>query len=136
MEINKEHFLYSLLVIKQSKILRQQFEKDNKISFNHDLIKASFEANLLKENIIFSIQSIGGICFEINGKIFLEGEKKSGFDYVGDKCSDDKAIELYDMTTEMLNGHSYTFYVSTTSYFALATVEDTIKVNEFLKTLK
>jgi hypothetical protein len=135
MEISTEHWLYSLEIIKQSKLLKETFEKEFKIPFNYDLIKASFKGGLLKDNMISRIEGIGAICLEINDKIFLVGETKGEFDLVGDNIDNQPLTELFDMTTEMKNGQSYSFYTSTVSFFKLANIEDCVKVNEFLKTL-
>jgi hypothetical protein len=136
MAINTENWLYSLEIIKHSKILKETFENQSLTTFNYDLIRASFKAGYLKESIISDVENIGAICYEIDNKIFLHGETKGGYDFIGDKEYTEEVTELFDMTTEMTKGDSYSFYASTTSYFKIANIEDCVKVNEFLKTLK
>lgn len=136
MRINKEHWLHSLDIISNSVLLKEEFETRSKLSFNHGLLKTTFNADLLKDSVISIVENVGAICFEIDGKIFLQGETKGDYDLVGDNCGNQPLTELFDITTEMKNGQSYSFYVSTTSFFKLASIHDTVKVNEFLKTLK
>ena len=96
----------------------------------------ALEANLIDEITMKKISLIAPTCYEINGKLFLEGGTKGSYDFVGDAMSDSSATEIYDMTTEMESGVSYTFYVSDTSYFKIANAEQTAKVMEFLDNLK
>ena len=43
--------------------------------------------------------------------------------------------ELFDMTQEIATNDSYSFYVSGTDYFDLASVEEILEVKEFLNSL-
>jgi len=136
MSINKEHWLHSLSVINRSGKLRDTFKEQTKLDFSFPLLTQSFENGYLRDDIVNAVENIGAICFEINGKLFLRGETKGEHDLVGDKMYFQSMTELFDMTTEMETGDSYSFYVSSIDYFKLAEVEDCIKVNEFLKSMR
>lgn len=96
------------------------------------LLDKCFKQGILSEKVISIIEQLIPICFKIGNKVFLLGEIKDGFDYIGDSLSDEQAIEVYDMTTEMTSGDSYSFYCSTVCYFPLATTEETENVSKFL----
>lgn len=113
----------------------KQFKKefpDNTLGEVWDAAKASLLSDELKSKLL----QIVPICYEINGKIFLKGEtSKPKFDLIGDDLDYQSLIELYDMTEEMRSGNSYTFYVSTTEYFKIASVKDTVAVIKFLDSI-
>lgn len=60
-------------------------------------------------------------CIEINGRIFLVGDKT------------EEGIELFDMTTEIKTGETWSFHVETTSFFKVASPNDAREVKEFLE---
>lgn len=75
------------------------------------------------------------LCFKIEDKVFLAGDQDASFIKVETDDSWDM-VELFDMTTEMETGHSYSFYVSSTGYFKGASLEEAKKVAEFLESIK
>lgn len=92
-------------------------------------------AGIVKDNVIEEVMRIAPTCYAINGKTFLKGEEKGKYDFIGDGMDEFTVTELYDMTTEMDSGESYSFYVSCTKYFEYASVKETVRVKEFLNNL-
>lgn len=69
-------------------------------------------------------------CVKINGKIFLYGSER--YEVVVND-NDLGMIELFDITTEIETGDSYSIFVSDISYFEVACNEDRQRVREFLE---
>jgi hypothetical protein len=102
---------------------------------NKEFMIAGVKDDFIKEEAIQLILRIASVCYKIGDKVFLKGETKGDHDFVGDRMGNQSATELFDMTTEIKTGDSYTFYVSTCEYFPLASFEEIIEVNEFLDNL-
>lgn len=102
---------------------------------NKELMIAGVKDDFIKEEVIQLILRIARVCYKIGDTVFLKGETKGDYDFIGDNMGNQTATELFDMTTEMRNGDSYSFYVSTCDYFPLASFEEIIEVNEFLDNL-
>jgi hypothetical protein len=102
---------------------------------NKELMIAGVKDNFIKEEAIQLILKIAPTCYKIGNTIFLKGETKGDYDFIGDDMGNQTATELFDMNTEMRNGNSYSFYVSTCNYFPLASFEEIIEVKEFLDNL-
>ncbi len=99
-----------------------------------DMITACVKDRLIKPEAIALILRLAPICYKINGKIFLKGDSKAHMT-IDDDSNYVPVTELFDMTTEMTTGDSYTFYVSSTDFFELATPVEIIKVKNFLDNL-
>ena len=125
--------LKSVQTIASDKELTAELRKEYGTDF--EVITACVKDNLIKSKAIGLIQRIAPICYKINGKVFLKGDESGSHDFIGDKLDFQPLIELFDMTTEMFNGDSYSFYVSTTDHFQLASTEEIIKVKNFLNNL-
>jgi hypothetical protein len=130
---NVNEILRSVEVIESSEELTEIFRKEYGTEFG--MIKACVKDNLIKPKAIRLIETLAPTVYKINGKLFLKGEEKGEHDFIGDGLDHQTAIELFDITEEMRSGHSYSFYVSNTYYFELATPEEHIKVKEFLENL-
>jgi len=130
-----EQALYAIEVINNSKSLEIMFKDEfpnNTIGQVYDTLKYGLLSIENQEKVV----TICPVCFEINGKIFLMGETKGEHDLIGDEMDYQPLTELFDMTTEIENGNSYSFYVSDVRHFKLAEPIDTIKVHKFLRSLK
>ncbi len=125
--------LKSVQTIASDKELTAELRKEYGTDF--EVITACVKDNLIKSKAIGLIQRIAPICYKINGKVFLKGDTKGKHDLIGDDMDFEPVTELFDMTTEMSVGDSYTFYVSSTNFFELATTEEIIKVKNFLNNL-
>ena len=132
---SKEEILQSLFTINYDKDMEMQLRESIGGGMPLSLVKSSIEGDICAPQIMSLISRIAPVCYKINGKIFLKGEVKGEHDFVGDKLDYQPAIELFDMTEEMKTGHSYSFYVSTTSHFAFATPAEIISVKKFLDNL-
>lgn len=74
-------------------------------------------------------------CFKIEDKVFLLGSDKNVF--TKEETGDDfEMVELFDMTTEMEIGHSYSIYLSDTSFLQRASIEESLRVAKFLNSIK
>jgi hypothetical protein len=93
---------------------------------------AGVKGDIIKEEAIELILKIAPTCYKIGDTVFLKGETKGDHDFVGDQMGNQTVTELFDMTTEIKSGHSYSFYVSTCDYFPLASFEEIIEVKDFL----
>lgn len=125
--------LKSLQTITFDEEMTAEFRKSYGTEF--DMVTACVKDNFVKPEAINLIKRIAPICYKINGKIFMKGETKGEHDLIGDDMDFQPVTELFDMTTEMESGDSYSFYVSSTEYFELATPEEHIRVKKFLNNL-
>jgi len=129
-----ELLVHKVNIISTNKILENEFRKT--YATDWDLIKATIESNLIKASAIALINKIVPTVFKIGDKLFMLGEiKKHKCDFIGDDLDEGDIIEIYDVSTEMRTGESYTFYVSTTDYFPVASMTDTMTVLEFMNRL-
>tara|TARA_B100000927_G_scaffold107064_1_gene86573 strand:+ start:1759 stop:2160 length:402 start_codon:yes stop_codon:yes gene_type:complete len=133
MNYEVKEVLKSIEVIESSKELTSELRKTFATDF--PMIKACVKENLIKDEAISLIQRIAPVCFKINGTVFLKGETKGEHDLVGDEMAYQPLTELFDMTQEIATGDSYSFYVSNTDYFPLASVDEILEVKEFLNSL-
>jgi hypothetical protein len=132
---NKTEVLHSAEAIFNDKELRVKFTNEYPSDF--ESVRMAINSGFINSYAVNLILQLAPTCYEINGKLFLKGEVKTeAFDYVGDDLDKDDSIELYDMSTEMETGDSYTFYVSNTSHFKLASFKDMKKVKDFLDSIK
>jgi hypothetical protein len=122
--------LKSLEVIESSKELSAELRKEYGTDFA--MIKACIKDNFVKPEAIVLINRIAPICYKIGNKVFLKGETKGEHDLIGDDMDFQPVTELFDMTTEMDTGDSYSFYVSSVDNFDLASSDEIIKVKKFL----
>jgi hypothetical protein len=125
--------LKSVETIASDKELTAELRKEYGTEF--DMITACVKDNFVKPEAIALILRIAPTVYKIGGKLFLKGETKGKHDLIGDDMDYVPVTELFDMTTEMTTGDSYSFYVSTTEHFELATPEEIIKVKNFLDNL-
>ena len=132
-EYNVNEVLHSLETIVRSDNAMTELRKEYATDLN--VIEASIKANLIKDEAIQLILRLAPTCYKIGDKVFLKGETKGSYDFIGDNMDEQKATELFDMTTEMGNGDSYSIYVSDTSYFPLASYKEMLEVKEFLDSL-
>ena len=127
--------LHSLEVIKGSVRLTTELRKTFGTDFS--MIEACIKEDFIKDEAVNEIKRLAPLHFKIGDKVFLLGETtKQKFDLIGDDMHYQPLHELYDMTTEINTGDSYTFYVSDLSFFPFASVEETLESLEFLKSLK
>lgn len=130
----KREFLLALETIETYQLGN---ELDSKFpSVTTQLLRDAFNGGLLSEEQINSILRIAPPVYIINKSIFLRGEES---DVDGDLLSGghvDTVIELFDITEEIRNGHSYSFYVTNTSFFELGTANDVMKVRQFFEKRK
>jgi hypothetical protein len=70
-------------------------------------------------------------CVKINGKIFLVSDDNRLIEVYEDHT--ESLYELFDMTTEIETGQSYSFYVTSIDFFEVACNEDRQRVREFLE---
>lgn len=133
--MNKAEILHSLLTITYSKEMEYKLRETIGHTISIRTLRDAIETDICDSSIIKVIERIAPICYSIGDKIFLKGETKGSFDFIGDDMDYQSAIELYDMTTEMACGDSYSFYVSSVTYFPFATCGDIIKVKDFLNSL-
>jgi hypothetical protein len=125
--------LNKVSIIESDEDLTNELRKSFATEFS--MIKACIKGNLIKAEAIILIKEIVPTVYKIGDKLFLKGETKGEHDFVGDKLHHQPVTELFDMTTEMESGDSYSFYVSSTEYFELATPEEHIRVKKFLNNL-
>jgi hypothetical protein len=130
-EYNVNEVLHSLETIVRSDNAMTELRKEYATDLN--VIEASIKANLIKDEAIQLILRLAPTCYKIGDKVFLKGETKGKYDFIGDDMDEQQATELYDMTTEMLSGDSYSIYVSDTSYFPLATYKEMLEVKDFME---
>ena len=133
MKYEVREVLKSIEVIESSKELTSELRKTFATDF--PMIKACVRENLIKDEAITLIQRLAPICYKINGTVFLKGDTNGEHDFIGDGLDTMTATELFDMTQEIATGDSYSFYVSGTDYFELASVEEILEVKEFLNSL-
>ena len=133
MNYEVKEVLKSIEVIESSKELTSELRKTFATDF--PMIKACVKENLIKDEAISLIQRIAPVCFKINGTVFLKGETKGEHDLVGDEMAYQPLTELFDMRQEIATGDRYSFYVSNTDYFPLASVDEILEVKEFLNSL-
>jgi hypothetical protein len=124
-----EAIRYALEVIESNPKMTAKLREITDIDFRS--LARAVSTKIVKDEVIGNIMQIAPTCYEIDGKLFLHGEEVSTI-INGDETT---AYELYDMTNEMENGDSYTFYTTSISYFKRASYLDTVKVKEFLDTL-
>jgi hypothetical protein len=133
MDYEVREVLKSIEVIESSPELTAELRKTYGTDF--DMIKACVKDNMIKPEAITLIQILVPICYKINGTVFLKGDTTGEHDFIGDGLDSMTATELFDMTQEIATGDSYSFYVSSTDYFELASVEEHIEVKKFLNSL-
>ena len=129
-----EQALYAIAVINNSNFLEIIF-KDEFTNNTLGQVYNTLKYGLLSIENQEKVVQICPVCFEINGRIFLMGETKGKHDLIGDEMDYHPLTELFDMTTEMENGVSYSIYVNDVRYFKIAEPIDTIKVYKFLRNL-
>ena len=132
-EYNVNEVLHSLATIIRSDEAITELRKEYATDFS--VIEASIKANLIKPEAIQTILRLAPTCYKIGDKVFLKGESKGSYDFIGDDMDEQEATELMDMTTEIASGDSYSIYVSDTSYFPLASYEEMLEVKRFLNSL-
>ena len=132
-EYNVNEVLHSLETIVRSDNAMTELRKEYATDLS--VIEASIKANLIKSEAIQTILRLAPTCYKIGDKVFLKGESKGHYDFIGDDMDEQQATELMDMTTEMGCGDSYSIYVSDTSYFPLATYKEMLEVKEYLESL-
>ena len=125
-----EAILYALEVIESNAKMTAKLREIVDIPF-YDL-KRAISCKIVNDETIDNIKAIAPTCYEIDGKLFLHGEET----YVTINGDTIMAYELYDMTTEMESGESYSFYVTDISYLKRASYKDTVMVKEFLDSLE
>lgn len=131
----KKVLLHQLAVIKNSNRLKSEFQKVYSYG-KFELFETIIKEDIIKLECIELIQKLAPIHFKIGDKVFLLGETtKKEFDFIGDDMGYQVAYELYDMTTEMECGDSYTFYVSSLGFLPFADIDETLKSIEFLNSL-
>lgn len=134
--MNKQEVLQSLFVISFDKDMEAKLRETIGWTISLRVLQESIENNICDPQLMNRILQIAPTCYKIGKRVFLRGETKGEHDFVGDKLDNQQATELYDMTTEMETGDSYTFYVSSVEYFDFATPAETIAVKKFLDSLK
>jgi hypothetical protein len=132
-DYNVTEVLHSLATIEANTELTKEFRKEYGTDF--DMARACIKDDFIKPEAISLIKRIAPICYKIGDKVFLKGETKGEHDLIGDAMDFVPVTELFDMTTEMKTGDSYSFYVSSTDYFELATELEILKVKRFLDKL-
>lgn len=130
----KNNLLFAIEVLNDNNFLTEEFKKELP-NVSLSTVWDSVKQDILSKKVEDVINRIVPTCFKIGDKVFLQGKTKGDIDFVGDGMDYQKATELYDITTEMINGDSYSFYVSSTSYFPLATIGEVLAVSKFLKGL-
>ena len=133
MDYNVREVLKSIEVIESSAELTAELRKEYATDFA--MIKACVKDNMIKPEAIALIQRIAPVCYKINGTVFAKGDTSGEHDFIGDGLDTMTATELFDMTQEIATGDSYSFYVSNTDYFELASNEEHIEVKNFLDSL-
>ena len=134
--MNKQEVLHSLYTISLDKELEAKLRETIGQTTSLRVLKDAIDNDICAPQLMECISRVAPICYKIGDKLFLKGETKGSHDFVGDAMDNQPATELYDMSEEMATGHSYTFYVSTTDYFPLATCAEMIEVKKFLDSLK
>ena len=120
-----------LEVLEQNPMLGDKFQlkifgKVN--STNMTVLKGAILGGIASKELMDELRLFVPICYNINGTIFLKGERT--------KVNEDHELtELFNMTDEMKSGHSYSLYVGSTSYFKYADAGETEQVKSFLATL-
>jgi hypothetical protein len=132
-EYDVNEVLHSLETIVRSDSAITELRK--KYATDLNIIEASIKAKLIKDEAVQFILGLAPICYKIGDKVFLKGETKGKYDFIGDDMDEQTATELIDMTTEMTIGDSYSIYVSDTSYFPLASYKEMLEVKDFLDSL-
>jgi len=134
--MNKQEVLQSLLTIKFDKDMESKLRETIGQGMPLTLLNDSIKNDICAPKLMQLVSQIAPICYKIGDKIFLKGETKGEFDFIGDGMDMQTATELYDMTTEMKTGDSYTFYSSTVQFYPYATCAEMIAVKNFLNSLK
>lgn len=134
--MNKQEVLHSLLTIKFDKDMESKLRETIGQTVSLRTLKDAIDNDICAPELMQCITRIAPICYKIGDKVFLKGETKGKYDFIGDDLDHVPATELYDMTEEMKSGDSYTFYVNTVKYFPLATCAEMITVKNFLDNLK
>ena len=130
--MNKNEILQSLLTIKFDKDMESKLRETIGQTMSLTVLNDSIKNDICHPNLITLVSQIAPICYKIGDKVFLKGETKGEHDFIGDDIDVQPATKLYDMTEEMRSGVSYSFYVSTTEHFPLATCGEIIAVHNFL----
>ena len=134
--MNKQEVLHSLFTISFDKEMESELRETIGQTTSLRVLKDAIDNDICSPQLMQRISQVAPICYKIGDKVFLKGETKGSHDFIGDAMDLVQATELYDMSTEMATGDSYTFYSSTTGYFPLATPAETIAVKKFLNSLK
>lgn len=116
--------------------LLNEFKKLTKSDEPVETVISAIQSGFASTDLIDTIKSLVSICFKINGRVFLCAEKATYDGFEGSADFNPTGLyELHDMSYEMERGDSsqgYSFYVSHTHYFELATVEEILAVKKFL----
>lgn len=131
---NVDDMLHRLSIIEASPELNDKFREKFGTAF--PMIRACIKDNLIKGEAIALINKLTLKVYKLNGRLFLEGETRGEYDFIGDNLDTMTATELFDMTEEMKSGISYSMYVSDVSFFELASVEEHLEVAKFLEFIK
>ena len=134
--MNKQEVLHSLLTIKFDQDMESKLRETIGQGMPLSLLNDSIKNDICAPQLMQLISRIAPICYKIGDKVFLKGETKGSHDFIGDYMDYQPATELYDMTTEIKTGDSYTFYVSNVEHFPYATCAEMIEVKKFLNSIK
>jgi len=127
-----EILLHKVNIISTTPELEKRFR--TKYATDFDLVNATIRESFIKDSAVHFIHQIVPTMFKIGNNVFLLGDTRfESCDFIGDDLGKGDIIELQDMTTEMGVGESYSFFVSETTYFPVASISETVKVINFLK---
>jgi hypothetical protein len=90
-----------------------------------EVLKGAVLGGIASTELLTELRLHVPICYKINDTVFLKGE-------TNEVNEDHTLTELFDMTSEMKIGHSYSLYVGDVSYFAYADAGETEQVKNFL----
>ena len=117
----------ALNVIITRPVLLKQLKSKYKAEI--ETIRTACISGFISNEAVDFINNLVPTCFKIGDKVFLLGSLNQSYHY--SHCH-----ELYNMTTEMETGTSYSLYVSGFEYFEFASPDEHIQVKDFLNTLK
>jgi hypothetical protein len=132
-QMNRE-VLNSIKIINSYNILLDKFYKHYPKSTIQS-VEISYNEGILSQDVINCLLLLAPPCYKIGEKVFLKGETKGNYDFIGDEIDYQGATEIYDMTEEIKSGNSYNFYVSSVEFFTLASLKEHFEVIQFLKNL-
>ena len=128
--ITKRVLLRAIELISQSEIKTKELR--GKYGTEFPMIIASIEGDLIKDEAKRFILSLVPICFKIGGKVFLLGDTEPSDKVTIGGCDFEVIYELFDITTEIKTGDSYSFYTTSIDYFDFATINETYEADDFL----